>query len=266
VECLSCCACKVEDELAMEKQIGPVLESIIEQGRKSDYIYSADDDYKNDIKRHDDGDYDGDDVSVTSSVAGGGEGTGASIAGSLKSIGKATVAGSIAQQQSLVLGGDSLAWSSVQGDDFSILGGGSYTYSANGTRAGGRMRGAGGGAKGKHNNTQTRASTSASTTVNLNGSKNSKALDAASILKYSFIRSVKNIPRVSQEQFLLCLVRNPACLSLFREQLTRFRTLTEPYSLKGSVKYGDAMENRKDYGTIDGQNVQLGFGSKKKGK
>lgn len=70
---------------------------------------------------------------------------------------------------------------------------------------------------------------------------NAGAVESALIMKYESIRSMKQIPRISQDELVHCLLEVPELLDEFVRQVRNFRKIVLPYILKGTVTLDDAI-------------------------
>jgi hypothetical protein len=137
--------------------------------------------------------------------------------------------------RSQVRGGDSLAW-----DDDSLNTGGPHY----GTTSKNHGHGHGTG-------------TNYSQTRNENKYDENGKLKATSVLKQKRLRTVRNIPRVSQDDFIALILGQPPVIEEFLRQLKHWRGITTEYIKNGSVTFEKSMISDASYGTRNNNSVFL---------
>lgn len=87
--------------------------------------------------------------------------------------------------------------------------------------------------------------------------KRKKQLSAAKILKYRNLRSVLNLKRVSQDDFINTLVSHTDVINEFHRQLLNWRSLTGEYIREGSISFEDSIVEDSSYGTRNNRSIIL---------
>lgn len=245
VESLSCCATGIEDELAMEKACEPLLQLIYKEAMENDLVYK--DIFKQPTKAANL------DMDYAMRLPSGND--------SVVSISSSSInTNDNMSTTSLVMGGDSIAWL----DDKSLITKKSLTKRQARKLATKRMM------QGlPYNDDFSTATSSTKTsshghfkkkmikwnklllgvdgnTADIDGSNGS--LSAARIIKHKHLMDVKHIPRVTQEQYVRCIVTCGGAFKEFIRQLKIFRELIEPYSIKGTVTFVESKEKELSFG------------------
>lgn len=245
VESLSCCATGIEDELAMEKACEPLLQLIYKEAMEHDLVYK--DAYKQQMKAANL------ELEYAAGLPSGNDSVFSVSSSSINTNGGMSAT-------SLVMGGDSIAWL----DDKSLITKKSLTKRQARKLANERMM------QGLPYNDDISVATSSTRVsshyhfkqkmVKLNkllggaegavvdGDGGNGSLSAAKIIKHKHLLDVKHIPRVTQEQFVRCIVTCSGTFKEFIRQLKKFRQLIEPYSIKGTVTFVESKEKELSFG------------------
>ena len=224
-ESLSCCCLRIEDELAMERAVKPLLQMIYDEGQQGDEVTAINRKKKS---LHE--------LLQESASLPNWEGAAASNPNPRDD--ESTIGGDM----SLMLGGDSLAWTAAHG---SVMEGSAEGSAASGFRAFLRQRGSRLGGNGSKRRPAAADS----------GAGTTGPLSATAVLRHRGLKDVKRIPRIQVSDYVRFLLQTEPVMQEFLRQLSAYRDILEPYSIKGSVLFDESMEMGSAYGTRSGRIV-----------